>query len=175
MRQALPGAGVRRASLQPRRIGDWYPVTWEGLPIVILLATVIATVALGLRIGTVTTGMWVLLVIQIAFVLGALATTIRGNIGAPDVSRRLPGLGASPEKAVAFGTQLVGLEMKAFMVAKISVALLLGVGLVENGLSRLGEDAAAWFAVTSWVLVALLLLLFTAFVSRLVLMVRRVR
>jgi hypothetical protein len=119
--------------------------------------------------------MWVLLVIQIAFVLGALAYTIRGDIGTPDVSRRLPGLAASPEKAVAFGTQLVSLEMRTFMVAKISVALLLGVGLVENGLSQLGEEAASWFSVTSWVLVALLLLLFTAFVSRLVLMVRRVR
>jgi hypothetical protein len=174
MRATLPEASVRRASLQPRSVDDWYNVAWEGLPIAILLATVIATVALGQRIGNITTGMWVLLLIQIAFVVGTLAYTIRGNPGAPDVSRRIPGFEGSPEKAVAFGVQLVSIEMKYFMAAKVSVTLLLGVGLVENGLSQLAEAAASWFVVASWVLVVLLLLLFTAFVSRIMLLVRRV-
>lgn len=175
MRKALPESGVRRASLQPRAVSHWYGTAWEILPIAILLATVVLTITLGRRLGYITTKMWVLQILQAAFVIGALVYTIRHGIAVPNVSSRLPMLRDRPELALEFGERLAAREMQYFMVAKIGVTLLLGVGTVHVGLEALEHSAAPLLNAAKWAIIGLLLALFTAFVLHIVALTRRMQ
>jgi hypothetical protein len=168
MRKALPEAGVRRASLQPRSASHWYPSAWEILPIAILVTTVVLAIALGRRLGHIATEMWVLQFLQAAFVIGALLYTSRYGVAVPNVSSRLAMLRDHPEVALEFGERLAAREMRYFMLAKIGVALLLGVSTVEAGLKALDHEAASLLGAVSWVIVGVLLVMFVTFVLQIV-------
>jgi hypothetical protein len=175
MRDALPDAGVRRASLEPRAVSHWHGLVWDILPIVILLATVVLTIILGRRLGYVTTHMWVMQILQAVFVIGAVAYTFRRGVAIPNVSSRIAMLRDRPELALTFGKRLAAQEMQYFAIAKIGVALLLGISVAEAGLEPLNSPALSVLGVASWVIVGALLVLYAIFVSQIMILTRRMQ
>lgn len=174
MRRELPDAGMKRASLGPRSIADWYQPSWEAVPIALLLATVVLTVIVGLRLGEVPVKMGVLQILQAAFVVGALLYTVRYGIAVPNVSSRLPMLRDRAELALEFGEQLAAREMRYFLLAKIGVTLLLGVHTIRVGLEALHHGAASVLDAGEWIIVAVLLLLFAGYVMQIMTLTRGV-
>ncbi len=167
MRDALPEAGVRRASLKPRAVSHGYRSLWELLPVAIVLATAVFTIEVGGRLERISTEMWTLQILQAVFVFGALAYTRRYGIGVPNVSSRLAMLRNRPELALEFGERLAALEMCYFMAAKIGVALLLGLGVAGAGAEALGHATVPALDGATWVIAGLLLVLFAVFIVHL--------
>jgi hypothetical protein len=118
--------------------------------------------------------MWLLQILQGVFVLGALFYTFRFGLVVPNVLQRLASLRDRPELAMRLGERLAAREIQYLMFAKTAVALLLGVSVVEHGLGALHHEAASLFEVTSWVIVGFLILLFAAYLIRLVALVRHI-
>lgn len=174
-REALPDFGVRRASLRPRASAHWYGVAWEVLPVVILAATLVATITLAPQLGHIPTEMYVLQILQVAVVIGTLLYTFRHSMAVPNVSSRLAMLRDRPELALDFGERLAAREMRYFMAAKIGVALLLGVSVVKAGLDELGHAAAPLLGTANWVIIGLLLASFATFVFQVGALTRRMQ
>ena len=64
--------------------------------------------------------------------------------------------------------------MQYFMLVKIGVTLLLGVGTVRVALEALEHSAVPLLNAAKWVIIGLLLALFTAFILQIVALTRRV-
>jgi hypothetical protein len=173
MRDTLPDAGVKRASLRPRTISQWYHPIWELVPIGILVATMALTAYWGHRSGLIQTRIWAFQALQVAIVVGGLVFTHWRGVAVPQVSTLLPMLRDHHEEALEFGEKLAAREMQYFMSAKIGVALLLGVSTVGVALETLAPTAAHVLDVTEWFLIGLLLGLFIAFVWQVVILTRR--
>lgn len=174
MRSELHDAGIKRASLGPRSVADWYPPAWEAVPIALLLLTVVLTVSFGFQLQEVPVKMGVFQALQAAFAVGALLYTIRYGIAVPNVSSRLPMLRDRADLALEYGEQLAAREMRYFLSAKIGVTLLLGVATVGVGLKAMHHRAASILDAAEWVIVGALLLLFAAYVFQIVSLTRRV-
>ncbi len=168
LRDALPDASVRRASLQPRSLSQWYGRSWEIVPLALVLLTLAVAITLVHRLGHIPTEMWVLQILQAAFVLGALVYTVRQGATVPNVSLRLAMLRDRPEVALEFGEHLAAREAQYFMAAKIGVALLLGINTLEVALKALGHPAAAVADAVSWVVVGVLVLMFGGFLLQII-------
>lgn len=168
LRAALPDAGVKRASLEPRSVRQWYSPVWEGLPFAIVIATIALALWLSNKLGHIPTEMWVLPVVQGMFAVGALLYTHRHGAAVPNVSARLAMFRNHPEAALRFGERLAAREMLYFMFAKIGVTLLLGVTTLRVGLNALEHQAAHLVGLLSWTIVGLLLVMFAVYVLELV-------
>jgi hypothetical protein len=175
MRDRLPGSERKVASLEPRSVSHWYHLVWEIVPAVILLATLAVTVAVGRRLGQPTTEMWVYQAFQAAFVMGAIFYTYRYGVTVPNTAARLAMLRDHPDVALEFGQRLAAKDMQYFMLAKIGVALLLGVNAVEAGLQALHHSAASILDSVSWVIVSILLVMFAAYVLTIVALTRHMQ
>jgi hypothetical protein len=169
----LAKPSVRRASLEPRSIRRWYNPIWEVAPVAILAATMAFTVWIGYRLVDVPTQIWVYQVLQLVFVIGALIYTSRHGITVPNVSSRLAALRDQPELALRFGESLAAREMKYLMFAKIGVALLLGVDILNVGMRALDHGAASFVGNVSWAITGVLLLAFAGYVAQLVALTKR--
>jgi hypothetical protein len=167
-RAQLPDAGVRRASLEPRSPSQWYGRSREIVPVTLVLLTLALAIPLVHRLGHIPTEMWVLQILQAAFVVGALVYTTRQGVAVPNVSSRLALLRDRPEMALEFGEQLAAQEAQYFLAAKIGVALLLGVSTLEAGLKTVGHPAAAVADAVSWVTVGVLVVLYAGFLTRII-------
>ena len=175
LRDALPNSGIRRASLRPRSPSQWYGRSWEILPVALRLLTLALTITLGYRLGHIPTEMWVLQVVQAAFVMGALLYTVRHAAAVPNVSSRLAMLRDRPEVALEFGERLAAQEMQYFMAAKIGVALLLGVSTLEVGLEALDHPAGAFAGAVTWVVVGVLVVMFGGFHLQMITLTRNMQ
>lgn len=133
-----------------------------------VLLTFALTIVLGRRLGHIPTEMWVLQILQAAFVLGTLLYTARYGAAVPNVSSRLAMLRDRPEVALEFGERLAAREMQYFMAAKIGVALLLGVSTIEVALKALDHPSVAVAEAVSWVVVGVLVLMFAGFLLQII-------
>jgi hypothetical protein len=168
LRDALPDGGVRRASLEPRSASHWYRRLWELLPVALVLLTFALTTVLGRRLGHIPTEMWVLQILQAAFVAGTLLYTARYGAAVPNVSSRLAMLRDRPEVALEFSERLAARQMQYFMAAKIGVALLLGVSTIEVALKALDHPRVALAEAVSWAVVGVLVLMFAGFLLQII-------
>jgi hypothetical protein len=175
LRDALPEGGIRRASLEPRTASPGHSMAWEIPPFVILMATIIVMIGIGRRLGHVTTEMWAMQLLQTAFVVGALAYSVRRGIAVPNVSSRLAMLRDRPELALEFGQRLAARENRYFAIAKTGVTLLLGLSATKHGLELLNPSVSSAIGTANWVLVGVLLLLYAAFFYQVVAMTRRMQ
>lgn len=163
----LPEAGVRRASLTPRPAGYWYNPNWELVPICTVAVTLAYVYWLTLELTSVPALVWVWLGAQAVFAFGALWYAARRGMRVPNVSRRLASFRNQPELALQFGERLASLEAGYFMVAKILIAFLLGLMVVQAGIDSTGSAGGGTVDLLKWLLVGLLVLAYLLFVWRL--------
>ena len=170
--KTLPESAVRRASLAPRSIDQWYAPAWEVVPLVILGSTA-AFVLWMASTSSLPEVAWAMLGLQAAFVVGALFYTLRFGSAVPNVSQRVAALRDRPEIAMRLGERLAAREMQYMMLAKNGVALLLGVSVVHAVLRDHHHELTPWLGVASWVLVGLLMLAFAGYIVQVTALVRR--
>jgi hypothetical protein len=171
----LPGFGLRRASLQPRTLSRWYHPAWESVPIAIFIATSIVALVLWSRLDQTPVSMWVLLPIQGVFVSGALLYTVSHGVRVANVSSRFVALRDQPEVALRFSERLAGVQMRYFMLVKVCISLLFGIGALHTGLEVLAPAAGPFLAALRWGTVITLLTAYAAYLLQIVTLTRHLQ
>ena len=169
----LPGGGVRRASLEPRSLRQWYHPALETIPIVLFIATLLFLVS---DPEFITTGqadlsgdrLHVLLLfgLQGLIVFGGLYHSLRKGVDVESMATHIPSLRKRPEVALRLGEKLAGTQLRYFMFAKIGVASLLGASVVEKVFKATGNPGASLWDAIGWVLLAVFLIGFVFYLKK---------
>ncbi len=168
----LPDPPLRVASLRRRKVHDYYPVRWETIPVLIFLATIAVTIwMLGrgpFSAGAAITGMtdaraWIGPIVQIGLwvLLSALASA----------SVTMPGCGAfqgrayhdHPEEVVFQDERQRRRGIRFLFLAKAGVMLQLAFIQMHRLPMGLGGSPEPWVSIGRWVVLVLLLLLFSLY------------
>jgi hypothetical protein len=166
----LPESGVRSAVLEPRSLGRYYPILWEWVGPVLLLATVLLTVLAVPRIpGGESNGFWGLWIrpfFQGTYLLFTciLSYRLAGQYALiPQASRSYAG---SPEEVAALDDTLRVLKLRILLAVKVLVTLMIGLMQFRKVQELTGGASTVWVGPAIWALVALLLVLFAFFIRR---------
>ena len=166
----LPEPSVRTATLQRDSLRLHYSPVWESLPLLILLATVVATLWTWMGpepAGTASRGDLVVLpIVQGVYVFACLTFTlwsVRSGSRLPQKSKAFLG---TPERAVGIENALSQVELRFFMIAKIAVALMFGLMQLDQILVYTGRQVPLVLDLSPWILLVLLLGLYLTFMVK---------
>ena len=168
-----PGGSVRRASLEPRSLRQWYHPALEAIPVAIFVATLLFLVGVSGFVGADESGfagerarILVIFGLQGVIVFGALWYALRKGVDLMSMASYIPSLRRRPEVAHRLGAELAGTQARYFMFARIGIAALLGAGIVERVFKALGNPGAALWDVGGWVILAVLLISFFIYLGK---------
>ena len=128
-RAGLPDPQVRVAGLKPRSISLAYPPAWEALPVVLILATLTATVwamhhgVLGFSVRA-----WAKPTVQILYFLFTMALTFFQVRSGSCLTWRARNLQVSPDQALALSERINRREILFLFYCRVAIVLMLGVG-----------------------------------------------
>ncbi len=149
----LPDSGVRSASLEPRRLGHFYPVAWEGVPVVIFLAT------LGLALWAAPTNggeglsFFLPVTFQFTYLILFGAVAFRLAYHRILVPQSVRGFVGTPEQAVALESTMRRLKLRTLLMVRIGVALLMGLFQASKVIETTGRTLPAGVSAIGWGLV----------------------
>ena len=182
----LPGGGVRRASLEPRSLRQWYHPALEAIPIALFVATFLFLVGnpefimtgqasantdlSGDRLHAL-----LLFGLQGLIVFGGLYHSLRKGVDVESMATHIPSLRKRPEVALRLGERLAGTQVRYFMFAKIGVALLLGAKVVEKVFEATGNPSASFWDAIGWGLLAVFLVGFFFYLRKVGTLSRRMQ
>jgi len=166
----LPEPSVRSATLLRDALRLHYSPLWEGLPLLILLATVLATLWIWMGAEPAgkasRAGLVALPIIQGVYVFACLTFTlwsVRSGSRLPQKSKAFLG---SPEHAIGIEKAVSRIELRFFMIAKITVALMFGLMQLDQILVYSGRPVPVALDWSPWILLVLLLGLYLVFMVR---------
>lgn len=169
--EAVPGGGVRRASLERHTLDKWYHPALEVLPLFVFVATAIYLLSTtGLSFGSEVLNerprILVYFGLQGAIVIGGIYRTLRPVVGISSISQYIPSLRRNPKASIRLGEELAGTQLRFFLIAKIGLSSLLGVQIVKNVLGATGSAAAATWYTFGWCILAVLAIAYGCYLRR---------
>ena len=173
----FPGGGLRRASLEPRSLRQWYHPVLEVIPILIFVATgvfLLGATGFGFTdpgsTDVVATGgrthVFVLFGLQGLFVFGGLYRSIRKSVDVGSMAQYIPSLRNRPADSLRLGGQLAGTQLRFFMFAKVAIALLLASTIIEHVYEATSQTGAALWDAVGWSMVGVLLIGFFFYLQK---------
>jgi hypothetical protein len=181
--EKLPDPGVRVASLERRKLRNYYNVGWELGPFVVLAASIALTLWALPNLGQpypISFGpdgvpdAWgegagrflFVLFLQVLAAFGLLLLTLRLVRARAPLSPKAPSAAADPEAAGRLGEGARRLELRFFMAAKMLIALKFLLILFVKIETALGVNLPWWGENSPWAMTGLLLILFLFYIHK---------
>ena len=93
----------------------------------------------------------------LALVFGALYYSQRKGVDVKSMATYIPSLRRRPEVALRLGEELAGIQIRFFIFARIGIAALLGLTIVEKVLAASGNPSTLLWSTIHWGLLGALL------------------
>ncbi len=164
----LPSNGVRSAMLARRSLSRHYSPLWDVLAAALCIATIILTLWALPRIaaGTAAGGdfepllFWILPFFQVTYLVFVYLLGLRLARRPSCLPQRSRAFLGSPEEAVALDDALRTLQLRALLMVKIALVLVIGLWQLRRVLEALGRPAGTWLPISTWVLIAAILVVY---------------